>query len=236
MKYSDLTLDNPSRLRRYTHERRFRMACRLLNPQAEDHILDFGAGDGELILRLAHQCPQAALHGFEPSAGFCVQAREKFKLGGVRVQLYEQSRSLATSDFDKISCLEVMEHLPDAQRHAALAEIRRCLALDGKFLLSVPIEIGPPALAKYLVRRQTDRHARRLSWRELWYSLLGNSSQLKREQADQYIVSHFGFDFRNLAREIEHAGFRRIARQFSPFLWGGWLLNSQIFDTYVLNR
>ena len=155
------------------------------------------------------------------------------------VPLLSKERFIAVNDlsnirdhqFNKICCLEVLEHLTEANQIAVFSSIRSFLGPNGVVLLSVPIEIGFSGLMKNIVRFLLRQSHQDISLINTAKSFIG----MKIERGDRaYISSHVGFDYRDLQRVIVHSGFCVKKRLFSPFpILGGWL-NSQVF--FVLER
>jgi len=99
---------------------------------ADARILDAGCGSGRTLVELADYGGQ--LSGVELDAGAAELARGR-GLGEVQVGRLEE---LPWEDgaFDLITCLDVIEHVPDDT--AALAELRRVARPGGWLLVTVP--------------------------------------------------------------------------------------------------
>lgn len=98
-----------------------------------DVVLDVGCGDAgayqSRIMKLA-----GTLYGVDVSA----EAVERARLRGVRATVHDLGQPLPFDDsmFDKVLCLEVLEHLFDPK--FAVQEITRVLKPGGLLILSVP--------------------------------------------------------------------------------------------------
>ncbi len=225
-RYGQLTVENRSRIKRFSHGTRFAEAIRLLDPQPGDRILDYGTGDGFFLRRLAEHEPGAQLRGFEPfrEQGL-LHISEDVRRVGVIHDSIEELEGFAPN---KICCLEVLEHLPRRVQDVALGNMSRVLRGPGRIVISAPIEIGPASLAKNIARfmiRQTHPGS---SLRNVLLSAVGRTARIPRDESDDYIPSHMGFDHRALERLMREHGFR-WTRTYSPLRPLGPVLNSQIF-------
>lgn len=95
-------------------------------------ILDIGCGNGEFINRLAHEFPDR----FEKIVGLdrCKEALKYVKTEKVNENI--NGIPFEKNSFDLVSCLEVLEHLPQQDFEKGLTEIQR---VSKKYILvSVP--------------------------------------------------------------------------------------------------
>lgn len=223
MTYRRLTQGSPSRIKRFSHRKRMQIAETFAS---DGPILDFGAGDAEL-LRLFASAPgcSAELWGFEPH--LIAEARENLaQLVGNRVRLVDSVQELPARYFDRVYCLEVLEHLPEHLQIEALRNIGRLMAPGGRCVISVPIEVGPASLAKNAVRLIARQPHPGTTPRTIVRAAFGRP--IVREEAD-YIPSHLGFRHRELEGLLASLGVLVERRVFSPFPWLGSWANSQVF-------
>jgi len=87
-------------------------------------VLDAGCGEGVL---LDEYQGRLAIEGVDLN-----YASDRIQKASLEDLPYADGR------FDRVLCLDVLEHLPLADQPAALAELHRILAADGELLLSVP--------------------------------------------------------------------------------------------------
>jgi cyclopropane fatty-acyl-phospholipid synthase-like methyltransferase len=233
--YGAQTLRNPSWLKRFTHRARFRKALELIAPTPGDRILDYGTGDGMLPVMLHGRQPGASISAYEPVEELRVQAGHALASLRPAVEVFGDRSAIAASGFNKISCLEVLEHLDEASLDLAFEDFRRLLSDGGTLLISVPVEVGFVALVKNAARWILGQVHEGTSLRGVWLSMTGRADRVERRHTETgYIHSHVGFDYRRLERKIAERGFLVEKRVFTPFGLFGSLANSQVF--YVLGK
>ncbi len=232
MNYEELTLKSRSSLRRFSHRSRFAIAIEMLDPHPGDRILDYGTGDAELLVQLRARDPGLAVAAFEPNEWCRTQALDKTSRLEPRPLVAANYAALADFRPTKVACLEVLEHLPAELIEQALQNLSALAKAGATLLVSVPIEVGPPAILKYLVRFRTERP--RPSLRELWAMLIGSTERIVRlAPRDGYIYSHVGFNFRSLPALFRRHGLVIRERRFSPLPWLGSPFSSQVFYLLV---
>lgn len=229
--YADLIHNNRSLLKRFSHGRRFEVAIRLLDPAPGDRILDYGTGDGHMLVRLAQTpCEQAT--GFEPFPDQFEELRATVaRLPAGRTRAVAALAELESGSFDKVCCLEVLEHLPARLQQESLAAMARLVKPSGLVLVSVPIEIGAGSLFKNVARLALRQTHDGTSLSTIGRAALG--LPVSREGGD-YMPSHLGFDHRELEKQFAPSGLVLQRRDYSPFPPFGTVVNSQIF--YLLAR
>lgn len=87
-------------------------------------VLDVGCGEGVLVDEFSGRLP---IEGVDLN-----YSTSRVRLGSVTALPFEDGV------FDRVLCLDVLEHLRLDEQSAALGEIRRVLAPDGEALISVP--------------------------------------------------------------------------------------------------
>lgn len=101
-------------------------------PAVARSVLDVGCGDGKFLHHLA-------LHRADTLPRLCGVDRSKAALSHVRVESFQASADAlpyADREFDLVSALEVIEHLPVRTYEAALSEM--CRVAGAYVLLGVP--------------------------------------------------------------------------------------------------
>ncbi len=227
MPYSKLTIGSRSKLKRFSHSRRFRTAVTLIGPSAGDRILDYGTGDGYLLTLLHNASPETTIVGYEPvPAMYSELVAQLASTPGVEAV---QNLTCGLTPFNKIACLEVLEHLQDKDIELALSNMRALLATEGAVVVSVPLEIGPSAVLKNIIRIALGQAEEDTSFSNLLRSLFG-AKVSRKLYGDTY--GHMGFDYRKLEYMFHKAGFQIKYKSFSPFPMLRSIINSQVL--YVL--
>jgi 2-polyprenyl-3-methyl-5-hydroxy-6-metoxy-1,4-benzoquinol methylase len=222
MSYADLTINSSSGLKRFSHRSRFASAISLLALQPGEKVLDFGCGDGYLISQLLDS-PAGDIVGYEPYES---QERElECDLKNRRVRLISDLADVQGELFDKICCLEVLEHLPEASLLEAVCWLRAVLMPSGIVIISVPIEIFGAAPIKYIVRRRLKHLEPGMSIASALKAMFGRPVNRPSEPA---YCGHLGFDYRTLEHLFREVGFRILETRFSPIPVLGPALNSQV--------
>lgn len=135
---------------RWSHGSRFRVARRLLEPYAGRHLLDYGCGDGTFLATVRDLFPHAV--GAEVDPGLAAANAARFA-GDAGLSFAQTSAVEAPpGGFGAVACMEVLEHCPADAVETVLTEIKRLASPDAVVVISVPVEIGPPLVAKQLVR------------------------------------------------------------------------------------
>lgn len=221
-RYASSTHSHRARLFRFSHGRRFAYALELLAPGPNDRVLDFGSGDGHLLDLVAARVPNARLVAFEPLDFLRDELRAR--LSDRDVALAARFEELPAGPYDRIACLEVMEHLPEPILEQAIERLRALLAPDGVLVVTVPIEIGLPGFLKYAAARVITGSNRHLSLGEALGLIVGRAPA--RETGTDFL-SHRGFDHRPLKQRLLRS-FRLERELWSPFPWLGGLANAQV--------
>lgn len=219
MLYDAQTINSRSSLKRWSHLSRFKLACEVLAPRPGERILDYGAGDGTLLRCLHEREPDARLVGFEP-----MMPPENAPAGA---SIVESAGGL--TGFDKVACLEVLEHLEGSTLTTAIDNITNAVRPGGMIVVSVPIEIGPSGMAKTLIRTAIGAGHENATVANTFRSLLCRTDKITRRAENGYILSHVGFDWRSLRKRLLALGPHEKQVLFSPLPGLGPWLNSQIF-------
>ena len=99
--------------------------------------------------------------------------------------------------FDYSVSLETLEHIPDHVLRGYIEFLAR--VTKKQLLVSVPVEIGPIFLAKYLAKaffpELESGETSSYTWREVWAATRGESEKIRR-------FEHKGFDYRTLIKLI----------------------------------
>jgi SAM-dependent methyltransferase len=242
--YARKQLLSRSGLVRWSHGSRFKTARELVAPFAGRRLLDYGCGDGTFLALVQDLFPSAA--GADIAADQIEDCARRFAhVTGIS---FVTTSGLAGSDhrerYDIVVCMEVLEHCPEDIQKSVLDQIYDVTAPNGTVVVSVPIEIGPPLVAKQCARALvalgglSEYSTReRYAFGELMRMVCaGPNTVIPREE---YIgttdsgqrtrfTGHKGFNWRRLQRMIES---RTVIerRLFSPMPMLGAVLNSQVW-------
>jgi cyclopropane fatty-acyl-phospholipid synthase-like methyltransferase len=207
---------------RFVHRRRFRQALKLLEAEPTSRVLDFGSGDGFLLAQLLPHVTSGRLVAFEPLEELRKPMTERFARTAIEVT--GDRRDLAGQKFDRIACLEVLEHLQPRDLDGALQTLWDGLDRDGILVVSVPVEIGPSVLFKYAAERMitgSDRHY------SVWEVLRASVGGHVPRDPDVDFLPHKGFDHRTLRRVIAER-FQIERQQYAPLPLVRGAFNSQV--------
>jgi len=232
--YSRLTVNDPNPIKRSLQNLRLSHSLKTLNNLGHNfsgNILDFGAGNAELMKRLAGHYKSATLVAYEPAMDLYLQAKDNI-VGLNNVEVIKQLNDLKNQKFDFIFCMEVFEHLPDEKITESLNIINHLLMTTGKVIIGVPNEIYLAALVKgvfRMLRRYGDIDA---TFKNILKSTFGHViTERKMEYIDEnlpYITRHIGFDYRRFKSQVnEHL---IIDQKYgSPFIAFPFLFNFEIY-------
>jgi 2-polyprenyl-3-methyl-5-hydroxy-6-metoxy-1,4-benzoquinol methylase len=242
--YAQKQILSRSGLVRWTHGSRYRMGRELVAPFAGKRLLDYGSGDGTFLALIHDLFPNAV--GADVALDQIEDCRQRF--ANLSQMLFVPTDALAgpahAGKYDVVVCMEVLEHCPDDIQAEVLDRIKTITAPDGTVVISVPIEIGPPLVAKQLVRAVVAMSGlKEYAWRERYtpgelMTMLcaGKSTAFPREehigQIDETRKSrytgHKGFNWRKLQESIR-ARFVIERRLFTPLAPLGPWGNSQVW-------
>jgi 2-polyprenyl-3-methyl-5-hydroxy-6-metoxy-1,4-benzoquinol methylase len=234
--YAKKQIDSRVPLLNWSHRGRFELACRLVEPYAGGRLLDYGCGDATFLEMVGTQFPDST--GANADLKEMEECERRF---GNR----PGPRLLATSDlaspehsaaYDVVTCMEVLEHCVGGDIDAVLRDLARTVTPGGAVIISVPIETGPPLIAKQIVRRVAAlrildyKFNQRYTPREFFKMLLaGEKSAIQRPvyaSATGQYHAHKGFNWRYMRRRVDET--LQIERTaFSPLGWLGGIANSQ---------
>jgi ubiquinone/menaquinone biosynthesis C-methylase UbiE len=223
--YASYTTANPNPIKRWSHQRRLANCCRIVDPKPGDRILDFGTGDGELLVALDRVCPSALLTGFEPLSN----ADQAEAIAGQVAVIYRVADKLSPASFNKVTCNDVLEHLPEPYLTEAIGHLKRVVAPGGVVLISAPIEDGLSSLFKNIIRAAAGQAHRNTTLSSVLNSSIGRTSAIKRiPDTPGWVASHIGFSWRYVRDRLRREGLKLERTTFSPLPALGPLCNSQV--------
>ncbi len=116
-----------------------RRLLHLAGLEPHHRVLDVGCGSGTLAVLMSEKLPAARVQAVDPDRRILLQAQRKAARRRMSVALQTaRAEALPFPDgtFDRILSTLTYHHIPDDYKDAALAETRRVLKPDGRFLLA----------------------------------------------------------------------------------------------------
>ncbi len=185
------------------HTMRFRWAAReLAVPPQSYSLFELGCFDCRSLDFMPR--PSRYLGADASWEGGLMDAKQKFAgtdwMELVKAETADALAPYADQSFDFSLSMETLEHIPDAALHGYLAFMAR--VTRRRALFTVPVEVGPVFLAKYLAKRSMSSlrngETESYSWREVVAASLGHAERVARYE-------HKGFDYRRLVAQLaEH--------------------------------
>lgn len=119
--------------------------------QPGGRFLDVGLGAGQFINAVASTGRYEAVHGADP-----VRFNKYVELtpGIERIDVSVAELPFPDDHFDVVTCMEVLEHVPDDVFTAGLAELRR--VCGGQLIMTVPYEEPEPIYSGHCRRFEAD--------------------------------------------------------------------------------
>ena len=135
---------------------RYRQALEWLgiSQQSGERLLDVGAGNGAFLAEALKRAPGLDVHGAEFSQAAIDLARPSIRTRLARCDLQESAPLPWNGGFQLLTCMEVLEHLPDDV--TALGHIAAAVGPGARVFISVPAwqsQWGPQDVAAGHVRR-----------------------------------------------------------------------------------
>jgi sphingolipid C9-methyltransferase len=139
MVYTSGIFENESETLEAAQERKLATVCRYVQMKPGDRHLDIGCGWGPLVTYAAEHCGSVST-GITLAEEQAEWARERARKAGVadRVRiLVDDYRNLPATKYDKITCLEMAEHVGIKNFQKFLLQVRSMLEDDGIFYLQI---------------------------------------------------------------------------------------------------
>lgn len=230
MTYNSRTVNSLNPLARYAHRKRFKVAKEaIFRYNCGGQLLDYGCGDGRLLVDLSIAGYTNECVGFEPYMPSIEDAMNQTILNK-----WEDVVKLKPAGFELVTCFEVLEHFSPNEQVLHVDRMLSILSEGGYLIISVPIEKGLPALIKNMRRLFMHGFSDTLNLKNILHSMLGiKSQQILRIRNTSGYLNHMGFYFDEL-EEILLDRCSIIEVFNSPFKYVGYNLNSQRF--YVLAK
>jgi trans-aconitate methyltransferase len=162
-----------------------RLIFQLLSKAAFTSVLDVGCGVGNLLNEIHKKYPGVFLNGAEYAQSGLEVAKKRIPEG--KFQLLDLSKESLTGQFDLVTCIDVLEHIPDD-----ISALKNLRAMTEKYLLVV-VPLGP----LFEVERTRVGHVHGYSRHEF-------DNKLQRSHFRVIKSIQWGFPFYNLYRRILH--------------------------------
>ena len=205
-------------LSRYYYKR-FDMALEYSEVSSTDSVLDLGGGTGVFTLSLMEYAGnihlidiQQETEPFQTAQKLIVNELDtvddhEFILGS------GTDLPVSDSSYDIVYALDVLEHIKE--KREAMDEVERVLKSDGRFIVTVPIEIGPALLVRESYRYLDGKRQNSESVTELARGITGRP-EIKNE------THHRGFDYRDIV-EMATERYPHVYVQYCPSPLLRWL-------------
>jgi|AP95_1055475.scaffolds.fasta_scaffold14266_2 SAM-dependent methyltransferase len=200
--YEKYTIGSKNPIKRWLHRQRFCASLKYLDLHSSQSFLDYGCGDGNLSLQVQKANSDVTIVAFDPATQLCDQAKEKLK---------NFPSITVTSDFgsgiglfDRVACLETIEHLPSEELEDLFSNIKSVLKEDGQCLFTFPIEHGVISLIKncYRICTGRDKYVSLNRTFRRFFGLPVPRETPERLSDCNYIYSHIGFDCNQMIHNI----------------------------------
>jgi len=225
MGYADITFKDKNRIKRWLQRSRLSRAIRLASPSFSDNsrILDFGAGNGELLRVISRNYSSAGMICYEPAPDLMIEAVANLA-GLKKIEYFRSVDSITSGSVDLVFCLEVFEHLTAEAMLHAIEDIGRILADDGLLVIGVPVELWLPAFYKGVFRRIRRHDAFDSKLKNIILSGFGFPPRVRPVgeivPGLSYHFEHMGFDYRIL-KSVLKPTFEVVLTETSPFALPG---------------
>lgn len=173
---------------------------------------DVGCSNGYLTNQVAEIIHARSATGFDHSKDHLAVARKTYPhLAFREINLNDPTDLRLNADF--ITCLETIEHVGDMP--AAVSNLKAMLSPKGKLLLTVPIEIGPRGIIKYILKTRLYNYSLNELSPDMDIQARYKAALYSGERIDQFRDerdgwgTHFGFDYRTL-EEILRERFQNV--------------------------
>ena len=117
-------------------KRRAQVTTYYVNPEPCDVILDIGCGDGYVS---NHLLKAASVVGLDTSIDSLLIAKRRIECSNIELICADAAHlPFRQNSFNKVTALEVLEHLPEEAQKKVCHEANRILKERGIFLISIP--------------------------------------------------------------------------------------------------
>lgn len=237
--YYRTQIGSKSRIIAWSHQSRFDKALDLIG-DSTGKLLDYGCGDATFLALAEDRVAEA--HGVDIDGNQIADCRSRF-VSRPNLRFFVNDE-LAGPDqdgtYDVVTCMETLEHCTAPAVEAVLADVTRLCHVDGRVIISVPVEIGPSFLVKQSIRAIARRQGASSYQLDETYPLRDAMKMLFARHStaiDRPVFSvppleghsHYGFNWRQLRERASH--YLTVERtDFTPLgFLGGWVSSQAYF-------
>jgi 2-polyprenyl-3-methyl-5-hydroxy-6-metoxy-1,4-benzoquinol methylase len=149
--YQARALRSDRAAQRFWHEAKFRLIERVAIPSKRERVLDAGCGSGTISHFLSLHAGEVQGVDSNPSAiGYASHA---YNAPNLQFRLGQFHDLLAEKPFDRIYCIEVIEHLYEDQAAEVLSLFHQLIAPGGQLFLTTPNYRSAWPLIEWLLDR-----------------------------------------------------------------------------------
>jgi 2-polyprenyl-3-methyl-5-hydroxy-6-metoxy-1,4-benzoquinol methylase len=149
--YQARALKSDRAAQRFWHEAKFRLIERVAMPAKHDRVLDAGCGSGTITQFLSLHAAEAIGIDSNPSA--IKFATTTYNMPNIGFRLGQFEDLTADKPFDKIYCIEVIEHLYEQQVTEVLSLFHKLTNPGGQLFLTTPNYRSAWPLIEWLLDR-----------------------------------------------------------------------------------
>jgi SAM-dependent methyltransferase len=130
-------------------------------------------------------------------------------------------RNTVRPTYDVVACFETLEHVVDVE--SSLDNLCRLASRNGIVFVTVPIEIGPVGIIKYLAKTVVYRYDLDELGVDRWtyfkHLVSGGRVSIFRNKTEGMYGSHFGFDYRKIdaylsGRLLDYRAYNYVTTRF----------------------
>lgn len=134
--YQARALKSERAAQRFWHEAKFRLIQRVSMPGKQNRVLDAGCGSGTISHFLSLRAGMVVGMDSNPSA--VAYAKSAYEMPNLEFRLGQFEELLADKPFDRIYCIEVIEHLYEGQAAEVLSLFHRLTNPGGQLFVTTP--------------------------------------------------------------------------------------------------
>ena len=169
---------------------------------------DFGCSNGYVTERIRRLTGAERVWGFDHLEEHLARGRRQYP--AIEFSLIDLNRPNADlPGFDFVSCFETLEHVGNLE--AAIGNLLAAIKPGGTGLVTVPIEIGPRGIAKFIAKlaygyNLSELPQSRALQRRYATALLTGARVSRFRDERRAWGTHFGFDYRDVDDALRRHG------------------------------